>query len=253
MESGHDKKNMMKGIALYITVAVLFVVLVLLSAWIDEKFLIAATPYGPAETATEILFIVLGLLYVRKHGVKSDKKMMLKCLPFAAVPLVLSFFTFFYIPDTALPLHENIAYFISLVLVSVSEDVVLCALGCTILIHRHKMRSWGVAIMLICMAARELMMSVSDIRQALFSAIIVLFIGYFEIIIHLCTKSALYGAALHFLLSACIRITDHYSEKETPAVGGIPSLVLTAVLLIALLGSGIYLRQKLIKEERAKE
>lgn len=249
MDNGRDLKTVIRCIAGYVFTAALLVALTLLSARADGALFKAALPFRPAETATEILFIVFAYNYVSKHSKRADRKKLIRYIPVAVVPLIIALIAFFYLPDRLPSANENIASWLYIVLMPVSEDLVLCALGCTLLMHKAEMKSKGVVIMLFCMAAHEAILSGESAGITVLSVIAALMIGYFEIYLHLSTGSAVFCATFHCLLHICVRAMRVYSSQSVPIIGEFLSVILGIILLSVMLMLGFYMREKLKSAE----
>ena len=249
MENGRDVKELIKGIAGYVLTAALFVALIILSYKADAYFFKSLLPVKPVETAIEVLFTVTVYSYVSKHAGKTDRKRLMRYIPIALIPLVFALAAFFYVPGKSMTVNENAATWLFLVFVPVSEDLVLCALGCTLLLHKNNMKSSGVVIMLICMALREAALSEASVKITLLSVLASVMIGYFEIYLHMRTHNALFCAFFHFLLHVFIRAPRLYSDKSSPFFGDDASVIIGIVFLSVTFVLGFYLREKLKNKE----
>lgn len=232
-----------KGIAAYIAAAVFVVALTAFCRYIDGALFARALPFRPAELAAEALIIISAVKYIAKNTHKADIKAVKRHIPVAVIPLLLVFAAFFCMPATAEP-KLFFAVLADTFSTSFAEDLMLCAVGCTLLIHKNKMNGAAVFLMLLCMAVYDAALSGETPDELVFSVPAALVIGFFEIYLHLSTESSLFCAAFHFLLKAMTGFPSFTSAKTEPFIGVDASVVLYILSLSVMAVLGFIMREK---------
>ncbi|MBQ7698789.1 MAG: hypothetical protein IJT49_00420 [Clostridia bacterium] len=244
MGNARSVKNTIISTAAYITAAVLLIVLTFVARKIDYAYFSSYKPFKPAEMITEAVFIIAASVLIIKHRGKGLLKSVGKHLIFALIPLALFFAAFFYLPDKINPADRNLVYTLDSFLSAFADDFILCAAGCTLLLHKADLKAAGVIIMLAGMAAYELALSEEKDAVLALSVIAVIVIGYFEIQLHMSSGSALFCGIFHFLLHLTMHLPHLNSARSEPYFGSTAAKVLYAISLVSMLVLGIILNKK---------
>lgn len=244
MGNARSVKNTIISTAAYITAAVLLIVLTVVARKIDYAYFSSYKPFKPAEMITEAVFIIAASVLIIRHREKGILKSIVKHLIFALIPLALVFAAFFYLPDKIMPADLNMVHTLDLFLSAFADDFILCAAGCTLLLHKADLKTAGVVIMLAGMAAYELALSEEKGAVLALSVIAVIVIGYFEIQLHMSSGSALFCGFFHFLLHTAMHLPNLNSAQTEPYFGSAAARTLCIISLSSMLVIGIILNRK---------
>lgn len=244
MSSVPTAKNKIGSTAAYITAAVLLIVLTLLCRKLDGTYYSAYLPFKPAEMIFETAVIMIASVFIIKHRAKGFLKKVLKYFVFAVIPLAITFAAFYYQTDKPVAADHMMIHTLDTVLSALSDDFILCAVGCTLLIHKANMKVAGVIIMLSGMAAYELFLSDETALYLALSVAAVIMTGFFEIQLHMTTDSALFCGLFHVLLHMAVHFTHLNSSQPEPYFGGTASKILYIAALLTMLVFGIILHKK---------
>lgn len=246
MENAPSLKVRIKSTAAYIAAAVLLIVLTVFARKIDGAYFSSGTLFKPAEMTVEAAMILFAGLFALKHRESGIMKRIRSHLIYIAVPLVTVFAARFFLPDRILPLPHNLIHILDIFLSAFSDDLVLCALGCILLIHKGGLKRSGVFIMLICMVVYEAVLAEETAAELVFSIVAVALLGFFEIQLHLSAESAVFCAVFHFIIRLCIELPAHNTAQNEPFFGSAASNALhfAALLTMLLLGSILYARRR---------
>ena len=249
METKPTFKSRIKDIAAYSATAVLLIVLTVLSRVIDSVFFESSAPLKPAEMTTETFIILFAAIYVIKYRGTELLIKIRKYLIFAGIPLVLIFVSFFYIPDKVMSGSMNFIHILDVFLSAVSDDLVLCAVGCILLVHNSRLRISGMIIMILSMALHTAILTDDTATVVLYSVAAVVMTGFFEIQLHLNAESMIFCAAYHFLIHLCMELPVKNSEQGSPLIGRPASGIVYLVALLTMTAFGVVLIIKRKKEE----
>jgi len=242
MKNAPDVKERIAGTAAYITAAVLAVVFTLLSRYADGA-LPVDTPFHLTELTAELIIVISVVVYLFKHKSKKKRKVK-KYILFAALPVVLALAACFHIPAGYLS-KSGAASAADILLSALTDDLILCSLGCSILIHRCKFGSFGVVLMLICMSLYEAAICGQTGEKLVIHTVAAAIIGYFEIYMHLSTESALFCCIFRFLLNFSLEFTEEYSVSGKPFFGEKTSAILYISSLSVMIIFAVILRNRM--------
>ena len=249
MENAPSLKGRIMSIAAYTAAAVLLIVATIAARKIDGAFFSSYKLFKPAEMTVEAVIVFFAVIYAAKHRVKGLLRKIGKHAGYIVVPLVTVLAAFFYIPDRILPVTHNLIHIFDAFLSSWADDLVLCALGCILLIHKSGLKKSGVVIMLVSMALYEVFLTEETEAELVFAVIAVVLIGFFEIQLHLSTESAVFCAVFHFLIRLLTELPAHNTTQSVPFFGSIASNLIYFASLLIMLVSGVTLYIKRRNEE----
>ena len=242
MKNAKDVNERIKGTAAYITAAVLAVFLTLFARYADGNFSVN-TPFHLTELSAELLMIVSVAVYLGRHG-KEEKRSIKKHLLFAAIPVILALAACFYVPEGYLS-KSGAASAADILLSALTDDLILCSLGCHILLHKCRFGSSGVVLMVLCMSLYEAAICGQTGEKLLVHTAAAAIIGYFEIYLHLSTESPVFCCVFRFLLNFSLEFTEEYSVSDEPFFGEKTSAILYIASLSVMVVFAFILRNRL--------
>ena len=246
MENTPLLKNRIKSTAAYITAAVLLIVVTASARKADGVFFSSVSLFKPAEMTAEAIIIIISLLYAARHRGKDLIRKSAKHIVYIIVPLIMVCAACFCLPDKILPAEHNLIHILDIFLSAFADDLVLCAAGCILLIHKGGFNKTGIIIMLVCMALYEAALTDEKADVLVFSIFAAVITGFFEIQLHLSAESALFCAVFHFLIRLCIHLPVLNTAQSEPYLGAVVSnaVYFAALILMFALGAVLYTKRR---------